>query len=361
MIKFSLQKEILKNALQLSNSIVNKKFIEDFKFQIMIKDKVLHIFSKNSNSKILYKIQTDIQDNITFSLDSNILLDVIKKFDEDEVSVRIMDSNQIKIYNTKSEFILFLNKIEDMPINFETDKLNYININASNFLDLLKKTEFAMSNENYRINLHGLNLKIHDDILSATALDGHRMAFGYIKLDQKYNTHNIIIPYKNVYDIINILQKESDIKIAFDDKQFFIQTENLIFQCSLVLSKFPDQTKLLDKKTYNKIVEMNTIETINSIDRVTTITYDKSKLIKLNLKDQEISIYGIEKGFAKEKLSTNQIIDIEIGFNAKYLQEALSKIESPKYSMHLNESNSSVLLSSKNNNTLFIIMPINLQ
>lgn len=357
-----LNKKILIDALQISNSIINKKFLADFIFIIHIKNKIMNIFSKNSNAKLLYQVPTDYDKETIFSLDSTMLLDIIKKFDEDIVSLEILNSNQIKISNDKSEFKLFLLNLKHNIDNFDRDNdINYIEIDSNELLDILKSTEFAMSPENYRISLHGLNLKIEEDKLQAIALDGHRMAFSSLILKEKVNkNYDIIIPYKNVYDIIKILQNKKKVFIAFTDKNLFIKTENILFNCSLILGKFPNQTKLLNQEKYDNHLIFNTYQMINSIDRVTTISDKKSKLIKLNLNQQEMTIYGIENGSAKEKIYTNKAFDMEIGFNAKYLHDAISKIENENFIMYFNTSQSAILISSQNNNSLFVIMPISL-
>ncbi len=354
-----INKNVFLEALQISTSIINKKFQEDFIFLVHILNNECKIFTKNSNAKMIQSIFVESSLNTTFSVDPNILLDIIKKLDEDFITISILPSNQIKISNSKSEFKLFLLEASTEFEDFKNLNLNFITLPAQTLLYLLDNTAFGMSEDNYRVNIHGIFLTLHDSILSATSTDAHRMCYSKATLSTSQE-FEFILQYRNVYDLIRILTFQTDIQLFVSDKTLIIKNDTLIFQCFLVMGDFPSQHSFLNTDKYKLKLALNTENIKHSIDRVTTIATEKSKLIKIDFQTAEISMYGQGKGFAKEHFELTDYMNIQIGFNSKYIQDALAKIKSKTFFLYLNSAESAVMITSENQNDKFIVMPIKL-
>ena len=369
-MKFTVEKNNLFKSLSHVQSIVEKKNTLPILSNILLeaKDNTLILSATDMDLSIMEKLNCNIIDNGSTTVSAHTLYDIIKKIPESsEIEIISNDGKIMSLRAGKSKFSLGCLPKEDFPIIEIEDLENEINIDSQKFLKLLDKTRFAVSNEETRYFLNGIYFhKIEDqksDILSVVATDGHRLA----KFDFNFNSRidkipGIIIPKKTVNELYKLLiDFEGSIKINLNSNKivFFVGKSTLISK--LIDGSFPDYKKVIPTNN-NNILKINRELFSAAVDRVSTITNDKSPVIKFKLLKNLINMSSVnnENGTATEDISAHYDgKEIEIGFNSKYILEMINNLEDEEIILNFNDSSSPVTaLETSNPDLIYVLMPM---
>ena len=197
------------------------------------------------------------------------------------------------------------------------------------------------------------------------ATDSYRLAKKEIKfLNNNFNEINIVVPSKNVNDLIKLLEDEEDvIKLSVFNNKVLFKYKNIYFQSSLLNGSYPNTNNLIPNE-FEIIIEANTNEFFNVIDRASLLTQAKEKnIIQLEIKDNNLIItsQSLEIGKVEEKMECENIENknLIISFSAKYMLEALKTIKGDKITLLLNGEIKPIIIKDKESNDLTqLILPI---
>jgi DNA polymerase-3 subunit beta len=238
--------------------------------------------------------------------------------------------------------------------------------------EMIEKTAFAASNEESRYHLNGVlisqNRKAEKEVLRMVATDGHRLSL----IDRESQTirgieKGVIIPKKGVLEIKKIMgdrDGEDEVKVYFDQTHGFFKMGKSLMVIRLIDGDFPEYEQVIPKGNDKRII-MNKEKIYASLRRVSTMASERVEGIKLSLKKDfiEFSSYHQDFGDAKEEVEVSyEGPSIEIGFNARYLMEALSVMEMEGVVMELKDEGSPGIIKpqliTEPSNQFCIIMPM---
>ena len=294
--------------------------------------------------------------------------DIIKKIpDGSEIEFIVNDGKKFSIRSGKSKFSLSCLPKKDFPL-IEIEKLDCeFSLDSNVFLNLIEKTRFAISNEETRYFLNGVyfhkkNLNNVDN-LSLVATDGHRLA----KIDLPYpngliDLPGVIIPKKTIYELCKLLTDiNEEIIINIDPNKiiFYIGKTTLISK--LIDGNFPDYQRVIPENN-NNIVTAEREKFSEVVDRVSTITSEKTRAIKFRLLKNLINMTSSdpENGTATEDMIVHyEGEEIEIGFNSKYLLEMINQLDEEKLILEFSDSASPLIVrESSSNDLIYVLMPM---
>ena len=237
------------------------------------------------------------------------------------------------------------------------------NMNSKDLTRLIDKTRFAISTEETRYYLNGIFLHSINNELRSVATDGHRLACIKAELPSgAEEMPSIIIPRKTVGEIRKLLEDCADdlvIKVSDTKIQFILKDVQLTSK--LIDGTFPDYERVIPKNN-DKELSIETKIFSSSIDRVATISSDKSKAVKFLLKDGALTLTVInpDAGTAVEKTPVNyDYEELEIGFNARYLLDIASQIDGQDMLFALEGSGSPALIKDSDDaQATYVLMPM---
>lgn len=299
--------------------------------------------------------------------------DIVKKL-PDEVTIDCIydqeNSNKIlQIAAAQCNFTLPVIEANDFPI-IETGEITHqFTIQKNNFLKLLDKSKFAISTEETRYYLNGIFL--HDtvnnskNVLRAVATDGHRLARVEVDLPEgAKDMPKIIIPRKTILEIKKFLDENienKEVKIYISASKIKFEFANITLISKLIDGNFPDYERVIPTNN-NHILKTEVKPLTTAIDRVSTISSEKGKAVKLTLGDNKLilSADNIEVGYAKEEINVDYSHAlIETGFNSKYLIELTSVLDGETAEFHFSDGSSPTLVQDSSDlSSLFVIMPM---
>lgn len=369
-MKISIEKNIIHKSLFHVHSIVEKKNTIPILSNILLEatDSSLVLSATDMDISIIETINCTVIEKGSATVPAHTLYDIVRKIpDGNEIEFISNDGNKLSIRSGKSKFSLSCLPKEDFPL-IEIDKLNCeFSIKSNILLKLIEKTRFAISNEETRYFLNGIyfHKKIINNIdcLSLVATDGHRLAkIDYQCPDGLVDLPGVIIPKKTIYELCKLLTDiVDDIIINIDPNKiiFYINKTTLISK--LIDGNFPDYQRVIPKNN-NNIVSSDRKKFCEAVDRVSTITSEKSRAIKFRLLNNLINMIASdpENGTATEDIQVQyEGEEIEIGFNSKYILEMINQLDEEKLILEFNDSASPLIVKESSNNDLFyVLMPM---
>jgi len=297
--------------------------------------------------------------------------DIIKKLpDSSEISITYDEDQdkKLQIIADKCDFSLPVIPANDFPAIESGEVTHSFQINKKDLLKLFDKSKFAISTEETRYYLNGIYLHdtVHNDkdVLRAVATDGHRLARIDVALPEgAKGIPAIIIPRKTILEVKKVLDEAEDneIKISISGTKIKIECNNSILLSKLIDGSFPDYERVIPLEN-NLVLKTEVRPFTDAIDRVSTISLDKGRAVKLTLGGNKLllSANSAESGYAQEEIPVNYDSNkIETGFNSRYIMELTSVLEGDTMELFFADSSSPTLVQdTEDNSSLFVIMPI---
>ena len=305
-----------------------------------------------------------IDEEGTIIIQSKYIIDIIRKLPGDEVNIEVIDGLKIRIYTDNSQYNLNCLNTEDYPQIILEDSNNPIVIKSDILKSMIRQTIFAVSLQESRPLLTGLNLKINENKMEVVATDSYRLAKKTITLDETYpESIDITIPGKNINEFDKIMNDDEDVEIHLFSNKILFKYKNIIFQSSLLNGNYPNTSNLIPNE-FEIIINSSLNSFYASIDRAALLTQSKDKnIVRMETNDDELNItsYASEIGKVEDriKVSKNTEKDIAISFSAKYMMDALKTFNEDELLILLNNDSSPIILKSiKDESLIQLILPI---
>ncbi len=339
-MKVILERNVLLKTLGHVQSVVERRNTIPILANVLIKadkDSVSFV-ATDMDIEMTEKVPAQVHKPGTKTAPAHTLYDIVRKLPEGaQVELSATDSgNQMSLSSGRSNFKLGCLPIDDFPTMSEGDLQHRFTLSSADFKTLIDRTRFAMSAEETRYYLNGIYIhtaKTRGDltVLRAVATDGHRLARLEMPAPREAgDMSGVILPRKAVSEIRKLLDETtSDITIALSASKARVSFDNVVMTSKLIDGTFPDYERVIPTGN-DKILEVPAKILANAVDRVATISSEKSRAIKIALSKNllTLSASSPEAGSATEELEVSYDGEsIEIGFNARYLLDILSQIE----------------------------------
>lgn len=370
-MKFSIRKEVLLHSLsQVSKALSSKNLIpvlSGIKFNLTSEG--LFLSASDNDISIETFVDKSKLEEVTeigsTVIQGKYILEIIRKLEGRIVSIELLDNIKVLISCGNSEFNLNCMEASEFPnLNME-EKKDPIILKKSEFKNLINKTSFAVSTQETRPILTGINFKISEDKLEAIATDSYRLAKKYALLGTKVAEElNIVIPGKNLIELTKILEETDDnIEMHIFTNKVLFKFDNTLFQSRVLSGTFPDVNRLIPA-SFELEVTANANEFYNVIDRAALLTSEKDKnIVKFECEDKEVvvSSNSPEIGRVEEKMEVEKNNDnnIKIAFSSRFMMDAIRTVESKNVILKFNNDIQPIIITDEKDETLLqLILPI---
>jgi DNA polymerase-3 subunit beta len=364
-MKFNINRDEILTPLQQIVSVIEKRQTMPILSNVLmvVEEESVCLTGTDLEIQIIAKINISLATPGSITVPARKFLDICRLLPNGAEIKFEQQDDKVKILSNRSRFSLSCLPADNYPEFSESELENQFLINAGKFKNALDKTVFCMANQDVRYYLNGLLLNISNSKIKLVASDGHRLSIYEDTLDQGTGYESrIILPRKGVLELSRLLDDpDAELKVEFSGNNIRIFIKNLIFSAKLVDSKYPDFCKVFQQEFFNPIhIQKQILK--DALTRVAILSNEKFKGITLDITPDSlrISTHNPEHDEAEEEL----VIEYEgeplsIAFNAQYLMDAVSNLDSELAVLTIASNASSCFIDEPNDCIYkFIVMPM---
>ena len=302
-------------------------------------------------------------------VDIKTLNEIVRRIEDEEIEITV-DNSIFTLKSTTGVFKLTIMNPEEftkLPI-FTVE--NSIELLEKDFKEMVRRTVFSVSTDENRPVYNGSLIKVEDNILTIVAIDGFRLSLRKKLSNKNINNFKAIIPGRTLNEILKILSdsEENFIKIGINKNQALFEIGNSILISRIIEGDFLNYNSIIPE-TYSTKVKVKTKNLLDSFERVALFARENKEKDKKSPVKMKATIDGItlscisDAGDAKEGITAFvEGSDIEVGFNPRYVIEALKVIDDSEIQIEFNSNISPVLIKPINGNEfIYVVLPIKLK
>jgi DNA polymerase-3 subunit beta len=364
-MKVTLSRASLLQAIQRCQSIVEKRHTIPILANVLLqaKDDILQITATDLEVGIRSQATANIQASGAVTVSARKLFDIIKELDPDQdVSLESGDAF-VSIRSGRSRFRLSSLSATEFPSISEEENCALLNLSASILADMIAATGFAMSNDETRKYLTGTLFEIDaEQNLRLVTTDGHRLALSEVRLQQDTQVSQCIVPRKAVLEIRKLCEEsENQIELYLGERQIRLVAGSNILTSKLIDARFPVYQDVIPSGNPGHVV-MSRSEFDQVLRRSMIVANEFTHDVRLIFSSDglDISAHNTEQEEAEEHIAAEYSgQEIAIGFNGRYLRDALGAIRSSSVHLEIKDELSPVLLyTDDNQQARYVIMPM---
>ncbi|MBL4740190.1 MAG: DNA polymerase III subunit beta [Sneathiella sp.] len=370
-MKLTIERSTLLSSLNHVQSVVERRNTIPILSNILLnaENGTLGLTATDLDLAINEQVAAEILTPGSITVPAHLLYDIVRKLpDGSQVELNYSsEDGRITIKSGRSQFALACLPKDDFPIMETGDLPHSFALTSAELKRLIDKTRFAISNEETRYYLNGIYLHAAENegipVLRAVATDGHRLA--RVETPIPANAEKmpgVIIPRKAVNELRKLIDDtDGEISISLSENKICFSFGGSLLTSKLIDGTFPDYERVIPEGN-TKILELDGSVFAKAVDRVSTVSTEKSRAIKLTLTDDTVTLSatGADSGSATEELSVSYSSgDMEIGFNSKYLLDITGQIEGKNAHFILNDAQSpTIVRDGTDDGALYVLMPM---
>ena len=308
-------------------------------------------------------IEGNIEEKGSIALDAKIFSDIIRKLPDNDVTIITDENLNTLITCEKAKFNIPGKSGEDFSYLPFIEKTDCIRVSQFTLKEIIRQTIFSIAaNENNKL-MTGELFQIENNTLRVVSLDGHRISIRKIELKENCQDKKVVVPGKTLNEISKILSGETE-----DMVDIYLAVNHILFEFGntkvvsrLIEGEYFKIDQMLSSD-YETKVKINKKEFLDCIDRATLLVKEG---------DKKPIIIHIEDGFMELRIdsqigSMKEEIDIEktgkdilIGFNPKFLIDALKVIDEEEITIYLMNPKAPCFIRDDEGKYVYLILPVN--
>ncbi len=307
-------------------------------------------------------IEGEIMEKGTIALDAKIFLEMVRKLPDNDVTIETDPTYKATIICEKAKFNIVGKSGEDFSYLPQIERSESIMISQFILKEVIRQTIFSIADNFTNKILTGELFEINGDILKVVSSDGLRISLRKIHLKDSYPAKKVIVPGKTLSEISKILSGDvdKDVSIFFTDKHILFEFDNTTVVSRLIEGEYLKIDNILSAD-YETKIKLNKKEFLGCIDRSTLLIKEGDKKpIILNILDEnmELKMNSIVGSLDEELDISKMGKDLMIGFDPKFLIDALKVIDDEEIEIKLLNSKAPCFIKDDEENYIYLILPV---
>ena len=365
-MKISCSKQALMNGINIVSKAVSTKSTMSNLQCILIEASLndVKLIANDIELGIETIIESDVKEPGRVALDAKLFSEIIRKLPDSEVLIETNANSQANIRCERSNFNIPGTSGEDFNYLPEVEKNKSITLSQFTLKELIRQTIFSISDQEATKIMTGELFEVNNDILKVVSLDGHRISIRKVQLKESYDGFKVIIPGKTLIEISKILNggTEDDVNVYVTNKHILFEYDNTKVVSRLLEGEVYKIDQMLSSD-YETKLRINKKEFANCIDRASLFIKESDKKpIILNIENNSIYMkINTAIGSMNEEIEINKEgKDLKIGFNPKFLMDALRVIDDEEIDIYMMNSKSPCFIRNEDNSYIYLILPVSI-
>ena len=309
------------------------------------------------------KIEGDIIQKGIIAVDAKVFAEIVRKLPDSNVSIESDSNYRISISCEKAHFHISGKSGEDFSYLPYIEKTDFISLSQFTVKEVIRQTIFSIADNDNKKLMTGELFEVHENELKVVSLDGHRISIRKIELKDAYTDKKVVVPGKSLQEISKILsgETEDEIRIFFTNNHIVFEFDTTTVVSRLIEGEYFKINQMLSTDYETKFV-INKKELLNCIDRATLLVKEGDKkpiIFRITNENMEININS-QLGSMKEDIDIEKEgKDILIGFNPKFLIDALRVIDDENVTVYMVNPKAPCYIRDEEQKYIYLILPVN--
>ncbi len=300
----------------------------------------------------------------TVALNAKVFSEIVRRLPENEVSITTDSSYMTEIICEKAKFSISGRSGEEFPSLPKIEKENAVVLSQFTLKEIIRQTVFSISDNESNKIMTGELFEIKKNELRVISLDGHRISIRKVFMKDSYDDRKVIVPGKTLNEISKILSGEvsSLVNIFFTDKHALFEFDDTVVLTRLVEGEYYRIDQMLSSD-YETKVTINKKELQSCIERASLLIRETDKkpiIIDIKNNNFELKINTAIGSMNEDIDITLEGKDIVIGFNPKFLLDALRVIDDENVDIYLINAKAPCFIRDKEQSYIYLILPVNI-
>ena len=364
-MKFVCSKTNLQNGVSIVSKAVPNKTTMSILECILI-DTTKGSISLTANDMELgieTKIEGDIIEKGIIALDAKIFGDIVRKLADSDITVETDENYKTTITCEKAKFNIIGKSGDDFSYLPNIEKNNSVIVSQFTLKEVVRQTIFSIADNDNNKLMTGELFEISEDMLKVVSLDGHRISIRNIQLKNSYEHKKVVVPGKTLNEISKILpgDTDKDVNIYFTDKHIVFEFGHTVVVSRLIEGEYFKIDQMLSKD-YETKVTINKKDMLDCIDRSLLLVKEGDKkpiIININDVAMELKINSTVGSMNEDIDIKKEGKDLMIGFNPKFLIDALKVIDDEEIDIYLVNSKAPCFIRDAEEKYIYLILPVN--
>lgn len=330
---------------------------------LIAKDKNLKLRAMNLSLGVEVEIKANVEKEGILAITGSVLSQTFTNIQQKEPVVLEGVDGNLSIKTKRNKIKLKGQPYDDFP-TIPIVEGDSFEIDSKKFTDGIKSVYYSASPSDIKPEISSVCIYTEDSDLVFVSTDSFRLAEKKIKIKINQDLNKILIPFKNISEIIRIFGDVSgDLKFMFNKNQISITYNNVYLTSRVIDGAFPDYRQIIPK-TFNTEVVLLKQDLLNTL-KLVNIFVDKFNQINLsvNTNDKKLEISSESSDVGENKTALDASIKgekVDLALNYKYLLDCFSSINTDSLSLKINEPTKPIVISPVgDNNFTYLIMPMN--
>ncbi|OGW91312.1 MAG: DNA polymerase III subunit beta [Nitrospirae bacterium RIFCSPLOWO2_12_FULL_63_8] len=372
-MKIKIARDELLTGLQRVQGIVEKRNTMPILSNILLETKQdgIELVATDLEIGVRGHYKADVQQAGSVSLSARKLYELLKEVAAGEITITTQENNWVQIQAGRSQFKIVGIAASEFPALPTIEREGRVAIPGSGLASLIRKTLFAVGDNDARYILNGLLITLHSSDKKVTmklvGTDGHRLAVAESDVTQSAGTDlpkeiKAIIPRKAAQEIRRLLEEEEgEPLLGFTKNLVTFQKSGLFLTSRVMEGTYPNYQQVIPKESAKKVaIERTALE--SALRRVAVLSKDKTNAVKVILQNGSITLHtsSPDVGEATEDLPAQYRGEsLTTGFNARYLLDALAVMDGDTVNLEISSPLSPCVLKSDGDpGFLCVVMPM---
>ena len=364
-MKIVCQRNDLINSINIVNKAVPSKTSMEILYCILIDASTPRITITANDMELAIETVTQGQviEKGIMAVDARLFSDIIRKLPDSDVTIVCDEKRNVTINCEKAKFHISARDWEEFARLPIIEKNEPVIMTQYSLKEMIRQTIFSISANDTNQLMTGELFEIKGNTLSVTSLDGHRISIRRMEFEKAYEDRKVIVPGKTLIEISKILSGETAdlISLYFSKNSIMFEFDSTVVVSRLIEGNYFRVDHMISSD-YETVIKVNRREIMDCIDRSILLTREDDKRpLVFDIFEQVLSL-SIKSGMGTMDETipiSKEGKDMKIGFNPRYLLDALRVIDDEEISMYLVNTKAPCFIRNDRQNYLYVVLPVN--
>lgn len=366
-MELRIAKEDLARAVGAAQGIVPKKSTMPILSNILVDARAggeLILSATDLDVAVRIDARADVSRPGIVTVAARNIYDIVKNLPGPTVSLKKLDNHYVEVHSGRAQFRIVGMAADEYPKipDMAADKM--VAMDPAVLKEMIDKTLYSVSTDETRYVLNGVFLEPGTDVLNVVSTDGHRLSLCNRKVPgiQEGLNRSVIMPRKGLTELRRMLEDgDGDLQLGFRESHAVARRGNVSLVMRLIEGRFPDYRQVVPAASERKVTLSRPVLQ-ETLKRVSLLSTDRSNSVRIELQKDlmRVSSQNPDLGEATEDIPVDYAgDDLKIGFNAKYLQDAVNAVGSENITLEFNDELSPGLCHAADDRTyVCVVMPM---